>query len=194
VGRTTWNGCGFSKDGEYVIGGAGHKAAHNVYIWDKSTGALTKILEGPKDPLEDLDVRETPFSVRCRKDIDVHSQSQWHPIRPVIASVSNLGLIHVWVTGVTENWSAYAPGFEELDENIEYFEREDEFDIVRLYACPFPSFPLTRALLWVFLGGRIGRPTSDRGRARSAGRHPPSLRARRCIWGRRMGRRRGGRR
>jgi COMPASS component SWD1 len=44
--------------------------------------------------------------------------------------VSILGLVHIWVTGVTENWSAYAPGFDELDENVEYREREDEFDYV----------------------------------------------------------------
>lgn len=48
--------------------------------------------------------------------------------------MSNLGLIHLWVTAGQENWSAYAPGFEELDENVEYREREDEFDYVR----PFP--------------------------------------------------------
>ena len=29
-----------------------------------------------------------------------------------------------------ELWSAYAPNFKELDENHEYEEREDEFDIV----------------------------------------------------------------
>ncbi|KAL8277331.1 hypothetical protein RQP46_010284 [Phenoliferia psychrophenolica] len=108
VNRTPWNGCGFSRDGEYIIGGAGHKASHNIYIWDRESGGLIKILEGPKDPLEDLD---------------------WHPIRPLIASVSSLGLIHIWTTGITENWSAYAPGFEELDENMEYPEKEDEFDI-----------------------------------------------------------------
>ncbi|KPV74652.1 uncharacterized protein RHOBADRAFT_53613 [Rhodotorula graminis WP1] len=107
VNRTPWNGCGFSSDGEYIIGGAGHKGAHNIYIWDRVTGALAKILEGPKDPCEDL---------------------TWHPFRPLIASVSTLGLIHLWVTPVVENWSAYAPGFEELDENREYEEKEDDFD------------------------------------------------------------------
>lgn len=31
-----------------------------------------------------------------------------------------------------ELWSAYAPNFKELDENEEYEEKEDEFDIVRI--------------------------------------------------------------
>lgn len=56
VERTPWNGCGFSRDGEYILGGAGHKSSHNIYVWDRASGGLMKILEGPKDPLEDLDV------------------------------------------------------------------------------------------------------------------------------------------
>ncbi|GAA5893792.1 WD40 repeat domain-containing protein [Sporobolomyces salmoneus] len=108
VNRVPWNGCGFSSDGEHVIGGADNKATHNIYVWDRDSGGLSKILEGPKDPLEDLD---------------------WHPLRPLILSTSSLGLIHTWVTPIVENWAAYAPGFEELDENREYQEKEDEFDI-----------------------------------------------------------------
>src|SRR5690606_5829095 len=39
------------------------------------------------------------------------------------------GTIHIWATNYQENWSAFAPDFKELEENIEYEEREDEFDI-----------------------------------------------------------------
>lgn len=62
VNRTPWNGCGFSRDGEYIIGGAGDTATHNIYVWDRASGGLMKILEGPKDALEDLDVRLSSYS------------------------------------------------------------------------------------------------------------------------------------
>jgi len=55
---------------------------------------------------------------------------KWHPTRPVIASIATSGDIHIWHTSSPDNWAAFAPGFEELEENIEYDEREDEFDIV----------------------------------------------------------------
>lgn len=79
-----------------------------MYIWDKTTGNLVKILTGPKgEGLLDL---------------------TWHPVRPIILSVSN-GLVNIWSHSQTELWSAYAPNFKELDENEEYEERESEFDI-----------------------------------------------------------------
>ncbi|KAF9414763.1 hypothetical protein BGZ94_000289, partial [Podila epigama] len=109
VNRIQWNQCCLSSDSDYVIGGSAHQAAHNIYIWDKIGGNLVKILEGPKEPLEDV---------------------AWHPVRPIVASVSNYGTIHIWATNYQENWSAFAPDFKELEENIDYEEREDEFDIV----------------------------------------------------------------
>ncbi|KAG2186066.1 hypothetical protein INT43_002504 [Umbelopsis isabellina] len=109
VNRIQWNQVCFSTDGEFIIGGSAHKAEHNIYIWDKNMGNLVKILEGPKEPLDDL---------------------TWHPIRPVIASVSTYGNIHIWATSRDENWSAFAPDFIELEENLEYEEKEDEFDVV----------------------------------------------------------------
>lgn len=108
VNRTPWLGIGFSGDSEYVFGGAAHKVAHNIYIWDRGAGVLDKILQGPRDSLIDVD---------------------WHPTRPMLASVSNIGAVYLWFTPPTETWSAYAPGFEESEENIVYEEREDEFDL-----------------------------------------------------------------
>ncbi|CDR98622.1 hypothetical protein [Sporisorium scitamineum] len=109
IQRTAWNNIGFSPSSDYIFAGAAHKASHNVYIWDRSSGTLSKILEGPKDWSIGVD---------------------WHPSRPMLASASNTGAIYVWFTPTEEIWSAYAPGFEELEENMEYEEREDEFDFI----------------------------------------------------------------
>lgn len=52
----------------------------------------------------------------------------WHPTNPVIAICGSSGVTSIWVSKMTENWSTYAPKFKELQSNVEYIEREDEFD------------------------------------------------------------------
>ncbi|CAA0831464.1 Protein RBL [Striga hermonthica] len=108
VTRVHWKAPCFSGDGEWVVGGSANKGEHKMYIWDRA-GHLVKILEGPKEALIDL---------------------AWHPIHPIVVSVSLTGLVYIWAKDYTENWSAFAPDFKELEENEEYVEREDEFDLV----------------------------------------------------------------
>lgn len=93
----------------FIQVGSAHKMDHKIFIWDKKEGSLVKMLEGPKEQLNDL---------------------AWHPVRAVIASAAAHGSIYIWATNHQENWSAFAPDFKELDENVEYEEREDEFDII----------------------------------------------------------------
>lgn len=108
VNRLPWKAACFSGDSEWVVGAPASKGEHKICIWDRS-GQLVKILEGPKEGLTDL---------------------SWHPIRPVVVSVAMPGVIYIWAKDYTENWSAFAPDFKELEENEEYIEREDEFDMM----------------------------------------------------------------
>lgn len=107
VTRVHWKAPCFSGDGEWVVGGSANKGEHKIYIWDRA-GHLVKILEGPKEAIVDL---------------------AWHPVHPIVVSVSLSGLVYIWAKDFTENWSAFAPDFKELEENEEYVEREDEFDL-----------------------------------------------------------------
>ncbi|XP_004365292.2 hypothetical protein CAOG_00421 [Capsaspora owczarzaki ATCC 30864] len=86
------------------------ETSDRIFIWERdATGPWIKILEGLKE--HNLDV-------------------VWHPMRPIIVSISFSGTIFVWNIKRVENWSAFAPDFAELEENVEYVEREDEFDII----------------------------------------------------------------
>ncbi|KAF8529082.1 WD40 repeat-like protein [Hysterangium stoloniferum] len=109
VDKVQWNGIGYSADTEWVIGGAADAAKHKIYVWDLSQeGILYETLEGGREPLVDI---------------------QWHPTKAAMASTTKNGTIFLWHCPTLEKWSAFAGDFEELDENVEYIEKEDEFDI-----------------------------------------------------------------
>ena len=73
-----------------------------------------------------------PYTLRRKLSITL--LLQWHPHKPAIASVTNQGNIFIWHCPTEERWGAFMAGFEEVDENVEYEEHEDEFDIVRSQA------------------------------------------------------------
>lgn len=56
VYRTQWKKCTFSGDAEFIV--AGSHRQHELYIWDKATGSLVKMLTGQKgETLLDIAVR-----------------------------------------------------------------------------------------------------------------------------------------
>mmetsp|Transcript_7202 Transcript_7202/g.23057 ORF Transcript_7202/g.23057 Transcript_7202/m.23057 type:complete len:458 (-) Transcript_7202:91-1464(-) len=107
VNKFQWKSMCFSADNEHVAAGAGaNKGEHSIYVWGLH-GNLVKMLHHQKAGILDLD---------------------WHPHRPFLVGCSTTGSVHIWGVPPTENWSAYDPSFVELEENIVYEEREDEFD------------------------------------------------------------------
>lgn len=107
VNRLSWNHVAFSSTGEFIM--ASTYMNPDIYIWERSHGSLVKILEGPR---EEMGVVE------------------WHPLRPMIMSCGlESGSVYVWSIVTPQKWSALAPDFAEVEENVVYVEREDEYDI-----------------------------------------------------------------
>ncbi|KAK0349055.1 chromatin binding protein, partial [Friedmanniomyces endolithicus] len=55
---------------------------------------------------------------------------EWHPHRPFVAATGvESGRVYLWSINTPQRWSALAPDFLEVEENEEYIEKEDEFDV-----------------------------------------------------------------
>ena len=107
VNRLSWNHVAFSSNADYVM--ASTLMNHDIYIWERGHGSLVKILEGPREELGAV---------------------EWHPHRPLVAATGvESGKIFMWSINTPQRWSALAPDFVEVEENVEYIEKEDEFDI-----------------------------------------------------------------
>ena len=107
VNKLSWNHVAFSATGDYVTATTYNN--HDIYIWERQHGSLVKILEGPKEE---------------------QGVVEWHPHRALIAAIGlETGRIYMWSVVPQQRWSALAPDFVEVEENVEYEEHEDEFDI-----------------------------------------------------------------
>ncbi|KKA26283.1 hypothetical protein TD95_000084 [Thielaviopsis punctulata] len=107
VNKLSWNHVTFSATGEYVAASTYNN--HELYIWERGHGSLVRMLEGPKEEQGTI---------------------EWHPHRAMLAACGlETGRIYIWSVTSPQKWSALAPDFAEVEENVEYIEREDEFDI-----------------------------------------------------------------
>lgn len=108
ISKCKWASCDFSGDGEYIVGGCNNKEAgdkYELYFWNTTTGVLIDQLLGPQVTLYDI---------------------SWHPTRSFVAVATSDGLLDLW--GPRIDWTAFAPDFQALQKNVEYIEKEDEFD------------------------------------------------------------------
>ncbi|RKO99182.1 hypothetical protein CXG81DRAFT_8151, partial [Caulochytrium protostelioides] len=108
VNRLAWARAAFSADGEFIVGCPGGTHRHALYLWDRHLGTLVTLLEGPPDGLVDV---------------------VWHPTMPAAASITGRGEVLFWHGPRRQRYSALDPGFREIEQNIVYAEREDEFDV-----------------------------------------------------------------
>ena len=113
--------------------------SHQIFVWDVAgRGQFLKTIENGKEPLVDMDVRLNPRRVENDLEISDNQYSQWHPHLWEMLSVTALGKIYIWGNVPKMKWSAFAAEFEEIDENVEYIERETEFDLVRVLLSHVP--------------------------------------------------------
>jgi WD40 repeat protein len=109
VSSVQWRWAAFASHDEFLVAGTAASADHRLYIWDLKANQLVKQLDGrPKESL---------------------SMLAYHAnLHALLVLVYQSGSILVYHKTVAENWSAYAPSFREVSENVEYVEAEDEFD------------------------------------------------------------------
>ncbi|QLQ79788.1 hypothetical protein HG537_0C04370 [Torulaspora globosa] len=111
INKLQWNSIFFgSKSADYLVASTHGSSAHELYLWETHSGTLVRVLEGAEEELMDID---------------------WNFYNMSIASNGlESGDVYAWSIVPAPKWSALAPDFEEVEENIDYQEKEDEFDQV----------------------------------------------------------------
>lgn len=109
INKLQWNCILFSNNSaEYLVASTHGSSAHELYIWETTSGTLVRVLEGVEEELIDI-------------TWDFYSMS-------IVSNGFESGNVYIWSVVVPPKWSALAPDFEEVEENVDYLEKEDEFD------------------------------------------------------------------
>lgn len=106
--QTSWKVSCFSNDGEYICSGG----KTFLYVWDVFSGGIHTILEN-----------SFQYTV-----LDI----KWHPVLPIIISIHG-GHVFIWsahtpIEAAQNLTDFFGKKLLEIDETIEYNERESEFD------------------------------------------------------------------
>lgn len=111
INKLQWNAIVFSnKSGDYIVASTHGSSTHELYLWETNSGSLVRVLEGAEEELMDI-------------DWNFHTMS-------IASNGFETGDVYIWSLVIPPKWSALAPDFEEVEENIDYQEKEDEFDEV----------------------------------------------------------------
>lgn len=109
INKLQWNAIVFSnKSGDYIVASTHGSSTHELYLWETNSGSLVRVLEGAEEELMDI-------------DWNFHTMS-------IASNGFETGDVYIWSLVIPPKWSALAPDFEEVEENVDYQEKEDEFD------------------------------------------------------------------
>ena len=134
--RNQWNAAVFTHDGRRVVG-ASAGGAHELHCWrvrdDEDEEEEARAIAGGGGMLGSgrflaATLERVATGTREAKGV---AQMAPHPTRPLCVALGANGAMYAWAKAYDENWSAFEPGFVQLDENEVYVEREDEFDEVK---------------------------------------------------------------
>ena len=119
VDRIAWKRATFSHTADYLVGGRGDRFSHQLYVWDRVAQQLVRVIDGAEEGLVDI---------------------AFHPSQCFMLVVGTSGRCYVWCKRVERIQeavlNAFAPDFVVLDDNEEYIEREDEFDVKHIKSLP----------------------------------------------------------
>lgn len=108
--KKSWSCATISADMEHVA--AGKSSQHVIQLWEQEHGLSEAVLESGGGGGGVVTMAWNPI-----------------PMPLQLCTVDASGRIRIWAKVQRENWTCFAPDFEELEENREYVEREDEFDL-----------------------------------------------------------------